>query len=106
MNEAFIPPAPATPDLQITVPGFGTGTVAEIEHHIAQLIADRDAARDQRASALAERDDARQPINALFAALEPLIEQMIEEQLSSSIDSHVEAALENASVEVEAYIRL
>ena len=111
MSEAFIPAAPATPDLQITVPGFGTGSVAELAHHIAHL-------KDERETMQAERDAAR---NACDAAMNPpivtlferIIQNMVEihfdgpgaDQLERMVDSAVEMALENATVDVEAYIR-
>ena len=122
MSEAFIPAAPATPDLQITVPGFGTGSVEELAHHIAQLKEELEGTR-RNLEAAYKLDLEREPLveaiqhivdqrldqwvrsEGPLEVLGALIESSVEDQLSSSIDSHVEAALENATVEVEAYIR-
>jgi len=123
MSEAFIPPAPATPEPEITVQGFGTGTLAEIEHHIAQLKDELESARLELELAR-KREIERQPLveaiqhivdqsldrwvlsEGPLEVLGAIIESSVEDQLSSSIDSHIEAALENATVDVEAYIRL
>ena len=101
MSEAFIPPAPATP-----------------EPNLEQLSDELKTAR-RELEAAQRRELERQP---LVEAIEHIVERrierwidseygleqlgrVIEEQLAESIDSHVEMALENATVEVEAYIR-
>lgn len=123
MNEAFIPPAAATPEPKVTIQGFGTGTVAEIEYHLAQLKNELEGTR-RDLEAAQKRELEREPlVDAIqhivdqrldqwvrsegpLEVLGAIIESSVEDQLSSSIDSHVEAAIENATVEVEAYIRL
>jgi hypothetical protein len=122
MSEAFIPAAPATPDLRITIPGFGTHSIEELVHHIAQLKEELEGTR-RNLEAAYKRDLEREPLveaiqhivdqrldqwvrsEGPLEVLGAIIESSVEDQLSSSIDSHVEAALENATVEVEAYIR-
>jgi signal transduction histidine kinase len=119
MSEAFIPPAAATPAQEVTIEGWGTGTVAEIEHHLAHLKEELEASRSA-VLAYQKRELETEPlVEAIQYIVERRIERwidseygreqlgrVIEEQLSSSIDSHVEAALEGATVEVDAYIRL
>lgn len=129
MSEAFIPPAPATPET-VEVPqdkrpatfyvdGFGYGDAEEIGQAYRHLL-DSNAGFERELEALKKRELERQP---LVEAIEYIVERgverwidseygreqlgrVIEEQLAESIDSHVEAALENATVEVDAYIRL
>jgi len=122
MSEAFIPPAAATPEPNVTVQGFGTGTVAEIEHHLAQLKDELEASRRELEAARELELEHRPLVEAIqhlvdqslerwvrsegpLEVLGALIESSVEDQLSSAIDSHVEAALENVAIEVEAYIR-
>ena len=127
MSEAFIPPAPATPAQEITLEGWGTGTVAEIEHHLAQLKDELEGTRRELEETRKRELEHAPLVEAIqcivdqsldrwvrsegpLEVLGALIESSVEDHLSSSIDSHVEAALEialeNATVEVEAYIRL
>jgi hypothetical protein len=91
-------------------------------HHIAQLKEELEGTR-RNLEAAYKRDLEREPLveaiqhivdqrldqwvrsEGPLEVLGALIESSVEDQLSSSIDSHVEAALENATVEVEAYIR-
>jgi len=122
MSEAFIPPAPAAPEHKVTVQGFGTGTVAEIEHHLAQLKDELEGTRRELAVLEGRELEHRPLVEAIqhivdqslerwvrsegpLEVLGTLIESSVEDQLSSAIDSHVEAALENVAIEVEAYIR-
>jgi hypothetical protein len=101
MSEAFIPPAPATP-----------------EPNLEQLRDELKTAR-RELEAARKRELERQP---LFDALDYMIERRIErwieseygrEQLGrviedlqgSAIDDAIERALSDATVEVEAYIR-
>ena len=119
MSEAFIPPAPATPAQEVTIEGWGTGTVAEIEHHLAQLKGELEDSRAEIAGYRKRELEHAPLVEAIQYIVERRIERwidseygremlggVIEEQLSSSIDSHVEAALANVTVEVDAYIRL
>lgn len=127
MSEAFIPPAPATPAQEITLEGWGTGTLAEIEHHLAQLKDELEGTRRELEETRKRELEHAPLVEAIqyivdqsldrwvrsegpLEVLGALIESSVEDHLSSSIDSHVEAALkialENATVEVEAYIRL
>jgi hypothetical protein len=91
-------------------------------HHIAQLKEELEGTR-RNLEAAYKRDLEREPLveaiqhivdqrldqwvrsEGPLEVLGAIIESSVEDQLSSSIDSHVEAALENATVEVEAYIR-
>ena len=111
MSEAFIPPAPATPEPEIT-----------LEYQLAHLTGELEIAR-RTIAGYRERELEREPLveaiqhivdqrldqwvrsEGPLEVLGALIESSVEDQLSSSIDSHIEAALENASIEVEAYIR-
>jgi len=119
MSEAFIPPAPATPAQEVTIEGWGTGTVAEIEHHLAQLKGELEGAKRELAGYQKDELEYRPLVEAIQYIVERRIERWIdsdyaretlcgvlEDLQGSAIDDAVERALDNATVEVEAYIRL
>ena len=116
MSEAFIPPAAATPEPEITVQGFGTGTLAEIEHHIAQLKDELESARRDLAGYREREHRFNQPLaDAIQEIVDHSLDRWVQSEgplevlgaiIESSVESSVEAALENATVEVDAYIRL
>ena len=135
-NEAFIPPAPATPEPKVTIQGFGTGTVTEIEYHLARLkdelkgtrrelehrpatvtgmIADMIDTRIEKA--LAQRDlDADRlagDVRELDVRLADKVEEIVKGmdlfeglEFDSAVEGVVEAALADATVEVEVEARI
>jgi hypothetical protein len=80
MSEAFIPAAPATPAQEVTIDGWGTGTLAEIEHHLAQLKDELEGTK-RDLEAAQKRDLERQP---LVEAIEYIVERRIERWLDSA----------------------
>jgi len=115
INEAFIPPAPATAnedDPVVAVEGFGIGNLSEVSEAYQGLLKSNAAMASKLldleplVTALAELIDRRIERWADSEAGGDVLGRVIEDQLSSAIDSHVEAALEGATVEVDAYIRL
>lgn len=77
-NEAFIPPAPATPEPKVTIQGFGTGTVAEIEYHLAQLKNELEGTR--RDLEAAQRD-----LDARPATVTGMIADMIDTRIEKAL---------------------
>ena len=119
MSEAFIPPAAATPAQEVTVEGFGTGTIPELEEHL-RFLRDQLEGTKRELESFMKRDLERQP---LIDAIEYIVERGVErwidsehgrEQLGgvledlqgSVIDDAIERALSNATVDIDAYIRL
>ena len=119
MSEAFIPPAAATPAQEVTVEGFGTGTVPELEHAM-QLMRDELDSTKRDLEAAQKRELEHQP---LFEAIEyvvyrhlerwidsqhgrEILGRVLEDLQGSAIDDALERALSNATVEVEAYLSL
>ena len=119
MSEAFIPPAAETPAQEVTIEGWGTGTVAEIEHHLAHLKEELEASRSA-VLAYQKRELETEP---LVEAIQYIVERRIERWIDSEygremlggvledlqgsvIDDAIERALSSATVEVEAYLNL
>ena len=73
MSEAFIPPAPATPAQEVTVEGFGTGTVPELEFFVRDL-RDQLEGTKRDLEAAQKRELERQP---LVEAIEYIVERNI-----------------------------
>jgi len=119
MSEAFIPPAPATPAQEVTIEGWGTGTVAEIEHHLAQLKGELEDSRAEIAGYRKRELEHAPLVEAIQYIIERRIERWIDSEYGremlggvledlqgSVIDDAIERALSSATVEVDAYIRL
>jgi len=119
MTEAFIPPAPATPAQEITIEGWGTGTVAEIEHHLAYLKGELETSRSEIAGYQKRELEHAPLVEAIQYIVERRIERWIDSEYGremlggvledlqgSVIDDAIERALSSATVEVEAYLNL
>tara|TARA_S200002703_G_scaffold100895_1_gene87430 strand:- start:15 stop:398 length:384 start_codon:yes stop_codon:yes gene_type:complete len=125
MSEAFIPPAPATPEHKVTIQGFGTGTVAEIEYHLGQLKEELEGTRRDLEAAqrelehrpatvqgmIADMIDTR--IEKALAARDEEVEEIVKSMdlfeginFDSAVQGVVEAALADATVEVEVEARI
>ena len=124
-SEAFIPAAPATPAATVTVAGFGTGTVTEIEYHLAQLKDELEGTRRDLEAAqrelehrpatvqgmIADMIDTR--IEKALAARDDEVEEIVKGMdlfeginFDSAVQGAVEAALADATVEVEVEARI
>ena len=77
-NEAFIPPAPATPEPKVTIQGFGTGTVTEIEYHLARL-------KDELKGTRRDLEAAQRDLDARPATVTGMIADMIDTRLEKAL---------------------
>jgi len=77
-NEAFIPPAPATPEPKVTIQGFGTGTVTEIEYHLARL-------KDELKGTRRELDTAQRELEHRPATVTGMIADMIDTRIEKAL---------------------
>ena len=78
-NEAFIPPAPATPEPKVTIQGFGTGTVTEIEYHLARLKDELEGTRRDLEAAQRELEHRPATVTGMIA---DMIDTRIEKALA------------------------
>ena len=74
MSEAFIPPAAATPAQEVTVEGFGTGTIPELEEHL-RFLRDQLEGTKRELESFMKRDLERQP---LIDAIEYIVEREVQ----------------------------
>lgn len=77
-NEAFIPPAPATPEPKVTIQGFGTGTVTEIEYHLARL-------KDELEGTRRDLEAAQRDLDARPATVTGMIADMIDTRIEKAL---------------------
>lgn len=75
MSEAFIPPAPATPAQEVTVEGFGTGTIPELEEHL-RFLSDQLEGTKRELESFMKRD---------LEAIEYIVERSVKRALSNAM---------------------